>query len=89
MGQAKGLQGKTYGIPTKDFRIQTLSINRIKPYVHEFLLFAESNPQLEFLVTEIGCGLAGYKPKDIAYLFAKALTLDNVKLPSRFLARLL
>lgn len=40
--------------------------------------------ELEFYVTEIGCGLAGYKPKDIAPLFAECVNLKNVKLPQRF-----
>ena len=69
-GQAKGLQGRTYGIPTKDASIRrTLTIEEIKPFVDEFIEFAKDNPNLIFLVTEIGCGLAGLKPKDVAPLF--------------------
>ena len=84
-GQAKGLQGKTYGIPTKDASvIRTLSINEIKPFVDEFIEFANNNPQLTFLVTEIGCGLAGMKPKEIAPLFKKAIDVKNIHLPIRF-----
>lgn len=84
-GQSKGLQGKTYGIPTKDAAIKrTLSINEIKPFVDEFIEFAIANGNLIFLVTEIGCGLAGYKPKDIAPLFKKALNVENILLPKRF-----
>lgn len=91
MGQGVGLQGNTYGIPTKDHNTQTLPVNEIKPYVDEFILFAKERPEMEFLVTEIGCGLAGYKPKDIAPLFREVLkqNIGNIKLPSRFLARLL
>ena len=84
-GQAKGLQGRTYGIPTKDASIRrTLTIEEIKPFVDEFIEFAKANENLIFLVTEIGCGLAGYKPKDIAPLFAECVNLKNVKLPQRF-----
>lgn len=84
-GQAKGLQGRTYGIPTKDASIKrTLTIEEIKPFVDEFIEFVKANPNLIFLVTEIGCGLAGYKPKDIAPLFAECVNLKNVKLPQRF-----
>src|ERR1035437_7570622 len=71
--QAEGLQGKTYGIPTKDKRIRVLPLNEIKPYVERFIEFARNNPQLTFLVTSIGCGAAGYKPKDIAPMFAEAV----------------
>lgn len=84
-GQAKGLQGRTYGIPTKNSTItRTLSVNEIEPYVFEFIEFAKANKQMTFLVTEIGCGLAGLKPKDIAPLFKEAVNVLNVHLPSSF-----
>ena len=84
-GQAYGLQGKTYGIPTKDATIRrTLSIEEIKPFVDDFIKFAEDNKNLIFLVTEIGCGLAGIKPKEIAPLFKMAVSIPNIYLPSVF-----
>lgn len=90
-GQASGLQGQTYGIPTKDGRYhldphlsKVLSVAEIKVFVDEFIRFAQDNPKLIFLVTEIGCGLSRYKPKDIAPLFAQSLLLENVILPPRF-----
>lgn len=88
-GQAEGLQGKTYGIPTKDHSVRrVLSVDEISVYTQRFIEFARNNPQLRFLVTEIGCGLAGYKPKDIAPLFKEALELKNVVLPKRFLRKI-
>jgi hypothetical protein len=84
-GQASGIQGRTYGIPTKDKTIRrVLSVNEIRPFVDEFIQFAKSRPDLIFLVTEIGCGLAKYKPKDIAPLFEEAITVSNIHLPARF-----
>ena len=83
-GQGEGLQGRTYGIPTKNSNIKTLDLNEIKKYVDRFIKFARENTNLIFLVTEIGCGLAGYKPKDIAPLFKDAIQLDNIYLPERF-----
>ena len=84
-GQAKGLQGRTYGIPTKDASIRrTLTIEEIKPFVDEFIEFAKANVNLIFLVTEIGCGLAGLKPKEVAPLFKDAVNVFNIYLPSRF-----
>ena len=85
-GQAKGLQGSTYGIPTKDATItRTLTIEEIKPFVDEFIEFAKTNQNLIFLVTEIGCGLAGLKPKEVAPLFKEAVNVSNIHLPYRFL----
>lgn len=89
-GQASGLQGRTYGIPTKDASIRrTLSIPEIEPFVKEFIEFAKQNPHLKFLVTEIGCGLAGLKPKQIAPMFRDCELLENVYLPQRFIRFLL
>lgn len=68
-GQGIGLQGQSYAIPTKDERIRTLPLHQIEEHVNVFLQFARDNPHLEFEVTEIGCGLAGYSPKQIAPMF--------------------
>lgn len=84
-GQASGIQGQTYGIPTKDaFISRTLTIHEIKPYVDEFIIYAKENPNTIFLVTEIGCGLAGLKPNQIAPLFKEAVSVPNIYLPNRF-----
>lgn len=80
-GQGVGLQGQTYAIPTMHGDPET-----IRPYVDEFVNFAKSHPELKFLVTEIGCGTAGFTPQDIAPLFHDAINVDNVCLPSRFWA---
>jgi hypothetical protein len=81
-GQGIGLQGQSYGIPTKDENIQTLPLHRIQEYVQEFLSFASSRPDLYFNVTAVGCGLAGYTPDQIAPFFLKYP--KNVKLPMEF-----
>lgn len=80
-GQGVGLQGQTYAIPTMQGGVET-----IKPYVDEFLAFAKSHPELKFLVTEIGCGIAGFTVQEIAPLFKAALeeNIENVYLPQRF-----
>ena len=78
-GQGVGLQGRSYGIPTMQGGVET-----IRPYVDEFVAFAKSRPDLFFLVTRIGCGIAGFRDEEIAPLFAEALPLANVALPERF-----
>lgn len=83
-GKGHGLHGQTYGIPTKQTPWIHMERRAVKPYVDIFIKFARQHPHLEFLVTEIGCGLAGFKIKEIASLFAEALALPNVKLPLRF-----
>ena len=78
-GQGVGLQGQSYAIPTMQGGTET-----IKPYVDEFIAFAQSRPDLFFYVTRIGCGIAGFIDEDIAPLFSAALPLDNVALPKSF-----
>jgi hypothetical protein len=81
-GQGAGLQGNSYGIPTKDHKLQTLSITSISLYVNEFKKFALNNPDLTFELTSIGCGLAGYMPENIAPMFEDAP--PNVIIPKEF-----
>lgn len=71
-GCGQGIQGNSYGVPTKDHHIQTLPLSLIQKYVEEFLHFATQNPDRTFLVTRIGCGLAGYQDRDIAPFFKYA-----------------
>lgn len=78
-GQGVGRQGNSYGIPTKDSNIRTLCLEDIDWYVQGFVEYATKNPDLEFEVTRIGCGLAGYTDKDIAPMFKGAP--NNCHLP--------
>ena len=75
-GQGVGLQGQSYGIPTMQGGVET-----IKPYVDEFIEFAKSRPDLTFLVTRIGCGIAGFTNEEISPLFEKAHDVGNIVLP--------
>lgn len=88
-GQAAGRQGQTYAIPTKDASIRrALYPGEIRPYVEKFTEYARAHPRTTFVVTEIGCGLAGMDPKYIAPMFDEASELDNVLLPARFRAEI-
>ena len=78
-GQGVGLQGYSYAIPTMQGGVET-----IKPYVDEFICFAKTRPDLKFYVTQIGCGIAGFKTEEIASLFQAAIDVENVILPKPF-----
>lgn len=78
-GQGVGLQGQSYAIPTMQGGVET-----IKPYVDEFIGFARQHPELKFLVTRIGCGIAGFRDEEIAPLFTDAIEVENVILPIEF-----
>ena len=79
LGQGVGLQGNTYAIPTMQGGVET-----IKPYVDEFIDFADTRPDLTFYVTKIGCGIAGFTHEEIAPLFSAAIGKSNVRLPKEF-----
>jgi hypothetical protein len=81
MGQGEGIQGKTYAIPT-----MLNSVVEIKPYVLRFIEYAKSNPYKRFLVTKIGCGIAGFNYKEIAPLFLLVIREDisNICLPEEW-----
>lgn len=79
MGQGVGLQGQSYAIPTMQGGVGT-----IEPYVKDFFKFADSHPELTFLVTRIGCGIAGFTDEEIAPMFVTAVHLPNVHLPKSF-----
>lgn len=83
-GCGYGHFGKSFAIPTKDKGIRTLSLIRIKKYVDCFIYYAMHHPEVTFLVTKIGCGLAGYTPEDIAPLFREARGVNNIILPIEF-----
>lgn len=78
-GQGVGMQGQSYAIPTMQGPVET-----IRPYVDEFTAYAKAHPELRFLVTRIGCGIAGFTPDEIAPLFREASRLPNVALPEDF-----
>nr|WP_294881396.1 hypothetical protein [Prevotella sp.] len=79
MGKGIGLQGQSYAIPTMQGGVET-----IRPYVNKFITYAKHHPDKHFLVTPIGCGIAGFEPEDIAPLFEKAKEVKNICLPESF-----
>ena len=78
-GEGVGLHGQTYAIPTMQGGVDT-----IKPYVDAFIRFAKEHNRLTFLVTRIGCGIAGFRDEEIAPLFADAIEVENIILPMEF-----
>ncbi len=79
MGQGEGLQGHSYAIPTME------GMENMRAVVDRFIAFAQEHPELIFLVTPIGCGIAGYTPEEVAPLFREAATLPNICLPASFM----
>lgn len=79
LGVGDGAQGQSYAIPTMQG-----GVNTIMPYVDRFIAYAKHHADQTFLVTPIGCGIAGFTPADIAPLFEKAAYVENIHLPQSF-----
>jgi len=77
-GQGEGLQGQSYAIPTME------GIAEMSEAIKRFTSFAAEHSELRFLVTRVGCGIAGYSASQIAPLFKECIPLENVALPSDF-----
>lgn len=72
IGKGTGLMGNSYAISTKDAKLRVLPKYVIAVEVIRFNMFTWNNPDMEFQVTKIGCGLAGYRDDEIAFLFTGA-----------------
>jgi hypothetical protein len=81
-GKGLGLQGRSYAIPTKGHNLEILPLDLIDKYVDMFIHYAAGMTMWNFNVVEIGCGLAGYKPEQIAPMFK--YKTSNVILSPRF-----
>lgn len=83
-GVGVGKTGQSYAIPTVITIGSRAGLGIIQRYINDFIIFVVKHPKLTFFVTEIGCGLAGYKPHQIAPMFKDAVQMSNVHLPQRF-----
>lgn len=81
-GVGEGPTGDSYALPTKDHQIQTLPLEVIAKNVERFKAYAALRSDLKFMVTRVGCGLAGYTDADIAPMFQDAP--ENCELPPRW-----
>ena len=77
-GQGEGLQGQSYALPTME------GMESMRAAVERFTRFAAMHPEMRFLVTRIGCGIAGYTEQQVAPLFKGCIKLENVALPVEF-----
>lgn len=82
-GVGEGLTGLSYALPTKDRNIRSLTLKEVEESVGRFLDFAADHPEMDFIVTRVGCGLAGFKDEEIAPLFENATR--NCLLPGKWL----
>ena len=83
-GQAKGLQGQSYGIVTLDEAMRKVPLSYIRLQLVQLAEFAANNPEKELLLTAIGCGIAGFDVREIRAEVLDIWWPDNVVLPEEF-----
>lgn len=81
-GIGEGRMGTSYAIPTKTWKLRPRPLEDIQRSAARFLRYATEHPELQFCVTPVGTGLAGYKHSDIAPMFEGAP--DNCELPEEW-----
>lgn len=81
-GVGRGWSGQSFAIPTLNEHFQPMPLSQIAHYIEDFKIYTKNHPSITYFVTSVGCGGAGYQPKDIAPLF-KGIS-NNVILPIRF-----
>lgn len=85
-GKGWGLSAQSFALPTKDWEVSKLSLEVVKNYVDRFIAFTQGHyhSKWKFLVTKIGCGLAGFTVEEIAPLFKECRDQKNIWLPQDF-----
>lgn len=71
-GLGEGLAGESYALPTVGIRFAPMTFGLVFESVRRFIDFARSHKDLEFKVTRVGCGIAGFKDSEIAPIFCDA-----------------
>lgn len=84
-GVGEGQSGSAYAIPTKDKQLHTLPFETVTQAIERFKAHARRHDHQDFLLTRVGCGLAGFSDDQIAPLFEDAP--ENVIQPGRWIAR--
>lgn len=83
LGVGEGITGNSYALPTMDETLSPLPLEVIKQKVEAFIKVARSMPEKTFLITAVGCGIAGYNAQQIAPLFSN--TPGNCLLPASWM----
>lgn len=69
LSNSEGIQGQSYALPTMDKDMKPYSSYNLKKVVNSFVYYARQHPEKTFLLTKVGCGIAGFTEAQIAPLF--------------------
>lgn len=68
-GVGEGLRGNSYALPTLDRNMRRVSLRSLAWAFKNFFREVDANPGMVFLLTKVGCGIAGYAAADVAGVF--------------------
>lgn len=78
-GIGEGLTGSCYAYPTLDGNLRQRSWPDLQEARDRLYATARALPEKTFLLTKVGCGIAGYAEEDMKVLFRD--TPDNILKP--------
>lgn len=85
-GVGEGLTGDSYALPTKGEKLEFLPFSEVDAAICRFLEVAKSMPDTRFLLTPVGCGLAGHSKKDVWAVLKREHIPTNVVLTSSWVS---
>lgn len=83
-GVGEGRTGNAYAIPTKGYGLTFMQWDEIVPGIERFIIHAEKYPDEQFLLTPIGCGLAGHSTLQLMQTLKELRVPPNVFLAHTF-----
>lgn len=80
-GVGEGLRGQSYAFPTLDKDMQKVSIDALKESVEKLIQCARDNTTKIFLLTKVGCGIAGFTEDEMKQVFNRRDIPANIIKP--------
>ena len=80
-GIGEGIMGQSYAFPTLDKKMKKVSEVSLYSNKNKLYEYAKENPTKTFLVTKVGCGIAGFTEDEMKKIF-KGDKPKNVILPA-------
>lgn len=78
-GIGEGLEGQSYAFPTKRTPYESCDEQELLTSIENMISCADDNPDLTFVLTKVGCGLAGFTETYMRSLFTQFTLPTNIQ----------
>ena len=83
-GIGEGLTGQCYAFPTLDENMQKVTKEALLKSRHKLYATCRTLPEKTFLLTKVGCGIAGFDEQFMKEIFISQVTPDNLVKPENW-----